>query len=395
MQVFLNQNSMKLIVTILTLGLICVVHCGFAQKKHNPKKSDDTEPWISFTNKKTELTGYKDKKGNIKIPAKLGGVFGYPDTFYNIMEVVEAPGKKYEEYYLLKNGKKIGRDSIYVFDFQSDFESEGKIRYHDYKTDKYGFFDKDGKVVIPAEYDGIDQFHNGLTTGWIHAERIHYDKKPREHSPRKKGGEMVLINDKNEVLVHNYNVEYWQKIDWYSMEVNKRSADSAIRVFIKGENGNVYSFIEYQKEFALWFYADFLPAIRAKNKTAISNFFFEEVEIGSYGGTPIDSDTSNLFKKEDFTSEIYETYLYPWANKLLDTSIIDAGYNNSEIDGYYDHSKYLRKFFSYCGKHNNEKYPNFKAGLNYNDDFEERKKLGVSELKFIRTENGYKLYKID
>ena len=48
----------------------------------------------------------------------------------------------------------VGKDSVYIFDNTPDCENEGFIRFRDHKTDKAGMFNRNGNIVIPAEYNG-------------------------------------------------------------------------------------------------------------------------------------------------------------------------------------------------------------------------------------------------
>ena len=111
--------------------------------------------WHAFENSKSRLIGFKNKKGGIEIPAKFDNL-SKQTIFNNIIAVHEYKSDK--TYYLLKNGNRIGIDSMYVFDNGYDEENEGKIRFRDKKTDKVGFFDIKGKIVIPAEYDDAATF---------------------------------------------------------------------------------------------------------------------------------------------------------------------------------------------------------------------------------------------
>ncbi|MHC0443614.1 WG repeat-containing protein, partial [Flavobacterium sp. 3-210] len=67
-----------------------------------------------------------------------------------------------KSYYLTKQGKIVGRDSLYVFDNGPDCENEGFIRFTNHKTDKMGIFNSEGKIVIPAQYSALTKVRNGL-----------------------------------------------------------------------------------------------------------------------------------------------------------------------------------------------------------------------------------------
>ena len=103
------------------------------------------------------------------------------------MAAMEENDGKFSSYYLLKNEKKIGKDSVYVWDMVFDCESEGMIRFRDSKTDKVGFFDGKGKVTIPAIYSDALPFRNNVAVVIKDAKRTCFDgklyrrEKPCEH----------------------------------------------------------------------------------------------------------------------------------------------------------------------------------------------------------------------
>lgn len=170
-----------------------------------------SDSWIRFHDTINRLSGYQDLNGNIKIPAKFKN-FTRADTFYNIMAVAEQVDSFWNEYYLLKNGRKVGQDSVFKFDFEYDCESEGKILFKDYKTNRVGFFDKNGIAIIPAIYNAASPFRNGLAVAIKNA-------KPEYWADHQiwSGGEIVIINDKNEVLMDCVK-EDLRNLNWYSLK---------------------------------------------------------------------------------------------------------------------------------------------------------------------------------
>ncbi len=180
--------------------------------------------WIRFYDTATDLSGYKDLNGKIQIPAKYNN-FTRADTFHNIIAVKEQMDSSNEEYYLLKDGRQVGQDSVFMFDFTYDCESEGKIIFNDKKKNRVGFFDKNGVVIIPAIYNAATPFCNGLAIALKNAKRSCWgeneDTLNCDHLGWK-GGETVIINDKNEILVDSLK-EYPTNINWYSLKINDPS----------------------------------------------------------------------------------------------------------------------------------------------------------------------------
>jgi hypothetical protein len=198
----------------------------------NSFSQNEKNNWVSFKDEKDdELIGYKDLNGEIKIEPKFTFLTS-SIVFENIIPVFEKTNVKNKDdfettqYYLLKNGKKIGVDSLYVSDFALDCENEDKIRFRDPKTDKVGFFDKNGKVIIPAIYNDAREFHNGLAIVIKDAKRICWEGK--EYSKENQCehwswiGNTQIINNQNELILDNVDLEEFQNIDWYSLQINPK-----------------------------------------------------------------------------------------------------------------------------------------------------------------------------
>jgi len=143
--------------------LLTLISCvSFAQ---------NNEPWTAFWNKDTTLVGFKDKNGVVKIEPKFVINMTPAHKFDDIIVVAEEVNGEWKSYYLIKSGRIIGRDSLYMFDNVCDCESEGFIRFRDHKTDKVGVFNKKGDVIIPAEYNEMTRVTNGLIIALKGAEK--------------------------------------------------------------------------------------------------------------------------------------------------------------------------------------------------------------------------------
>ncbi|MGB4776385.1 MAG: WG repeat-containing protein [Daejeonella sp.] len=340
------------------------------------------DSWIRFQDKKTELFGYKDLKGNIKIPASLNEGFGVPDTFNNIIGVTEDLGKDrpYEFYYLLKNGKKVGRDSVYISsDLYFDCENEDKIKFKDSKKDKVGFFNKSGKVIIPAIYNDVSPFYNGVSLVLINAEKeylIHDGGGKSEHWYWK-GGKKMLINDKNEILIDSCKLS--STINWYSMEINRTGLDTAIYVSLKGENNKIYSFMDYKKEFNKWFFSEFITSI---DQNKLINHYFEKITFWDEEDGWI-SEKSNKFVaekgnilKQKFKEIEQKKFKYFIAEESLNQFIFEK--------------KIYKRYYNSCGEFKKEQYPVFEIVVDHPDI---HGKLDYQEsFSFIRPGKGYHLF---
>lgn len=346
------------------------------------------DSWIRFYDTITNLSGYKDLNGNIKISPKFEN-FTRADTFYNIIAVQEKVDSSYKSYYLLKNGRKVGQDSVFMFDFTYDCESEEKILFKDKKKDRVGFFDKKGMAIIPAIYNAASPFRNGLAIALKNAKRKCWgeneDTLDCEHWSWI-GGETVLINDKNEVLIDSLT-EDPSNINWYSLKINDPNVDTSIWVSIKGGKGKTYSFINYKKEFTKWFYSTFLLALNTSNSNNLKELLFSENTFwtNENGWTSLsNNEFLNRFPKSITKERFQETNF----KKL---SINDEDLNSMIFEG-----KLYKVFFTACGSHNNEKYPAFEVMLTY---FKKRLKQSKSQtedkLKHSEVSGFYNKYEID
>ncbi|MFT3902587.1 MAG: WG repeat-containing protein [Niabella sp.] len=220
--------------------LILIVFNSFGQ---------DADTWVAYNDKEGYLFGYKNLKGQTMTPPRFMG-FSAARKFDKIAVLMEDNNGKFDSYYMLKDGTKFGRDSLYVSDMTFDCESEGLIKFRDPKTDKVGMFNEFGKVAIPAEYNDITRFKNGLAIGLKNARRAYWDKE-ENHSDCNHWswveGKEVLINKNNEILVDGFPLN--ENIDFYSLIISDKPAEDSIRANFLGTDKKYYSFIDNQKLF--------------------------------------------------------------------------------------------------------------------------------------------------
>lgn len=360
---------------------------------------NENQNWILYRDKNDDLIGYKDLNGKIQIEPKFTFLTS-SIIFKNIIPVFEKVNIKNKEdyktteYYLLKNGKKVGVDSLYFFDFTLDCENEDKIRFRDPKTDKVGFFDKNGKVIIPAIYNDASKFHNGLAIVIKDAKRIcwegeEYSKEnPCEHWSWK--GNTQIINNKNELILDNVDLQKFQDMDWYSLKINPKEIHSDDITF-KAQDENLYSFTNTEKEFEKWFYNDFI------NKTDETNFMsncFDKITVGKNGD----------IKSDEFENPEYKAYAWAFDKKenvyknnkelilkileIISLKKLNINISNGLSPVLFEYEK-NKSFYDNCGTYLNEKYPYFVVYITKKDSFSTQYYLG-----FIRTKEGYKLIEI-
>ena len=295
---------------IVQLFLLLISSFSFSQEDTN---------WYTFYNSDSTKIGYKDAKGNVKIEPKFELAMTNSKVFKDVVIVWEyAKNYSGEKYYLNKEGKKFGKDSIYIFDFTFAEESEGKIKFRDSKTDKVGFFDKNGQVVIPAIYNDAGDFHNGLAMimkdGVRKCWKENNEKQPEypncEHWSWE--GKTIMINTNNQELFEIPKENFTNSIDYNNVYKNfklNENVDSDIYTSYKGNDGNIYSFYSPEKDFKKWFETKFLPDFKT-NGRIIGKYFTNSIELQI-------EESSVIIDKKDFITKGFNKNI----NKLFDDYI--------------------------------------------------------------------------
>jgi hypothetical protein len=352
--------------------------------------AQEVAPWTQFSVQARDETryGYRDASGHVRIPAKFGG-FTNARTFRHIMAVSES--KSYKEYYLLKNGRIVGRDSVFVFDFQYDCESEGKILFRDKRKDRVGFLNAQGKAVIPAIYNFAQPFHNGLAVALIGAKRScgghSVDTLNCEHLGWA-GGRTVLLNEHNEVLINNLNTAPTGSgyLNWYSLKINAPAPDTATTVTLGAVNGDRYTFTDYKKEFTQWLYNVFVPAVRRGEAAQVRALCFTDLAVSArpFQGWP-------HFTPATFVAKYQQSVLSPRLGALQrgapGVTIFADDLNTLTFEG-----RDFHPFLTDCGEHFREKYPTFTLVLTYPAQPANAPVDHQEHFEFIRTAGGYRLF---
>lgn len=337
--------------------------------------------WYSFWDAETDLQGFKDDQGKVKIPAKFVGGFTTAQKFNKIVAVAERlHDNSFATYYLLKNGRKKGIDSVFFWDNAADCESEGKIRFHEKETDRVGFLGASGGVIIPATYNFALPFRNGLTVAVVGAEKVCFDGMPfSRDSPcehwRLEGSTNLLINAKNEILVRDF--DYKPALDLYSVKISKEQSDDPNRVSFKGTNGKFYSFVDLEKEFRNWFDCEFVSS-----PDAFSQNSFEEINYFSK------EKSKYLFTdKKEFLSkngDLLAVYFNAFKNDPPKYFISSEGLNPFIFE-----AKKYEAFFDNCRNAKEWQYPLMTLVISIYDancDYQFQ-----DHIQFLKTKKGYKL----
>jgi len=131
------------------IACIALLVSGFAFGQQN---CDYLVAYNSITATGEELTGYKTVGGEIIIPATYYHV--YTDTLHTIAFVAKDGGI----FAIDKKGNTLFE--TFIFDNGPDYVSEGLFRF--IENDKMGFASMDGEKVIPAVFDFVGGFGDGV-----------------------------------------------------------------------------------------------------------------------------------------------------------------------------------------------------------------------------------------
>ena len=332
--------------------------------------AQNNDAWISFWDKDTTHLGFKDKSGNIKIEPRFMG-FTIAHKFENIIAVSEEENENWKSYYLTKTGKIVGRDSLYVFDNGPDCENEGFIRFNDPKTDKMGFFNGDGKIVIPAEYSDLTRVRNGM----IIALKDAVKEKDGEHFFWT-GGKEFLIDINNKILIENFGFN--DELNFYSLEKSKEKNPDPVRDNFLGVDGQYYSFINFDKEFKEWLKNILLTDLSKENLLKHS---YDKITYWKKK----DDDGWITKPKEAFMKLNY---------KLIKAKLLELKSANCD---YHIFSESLNKFI-YEADEYDQYFDNCRQAKDWINPVknivispQNKNESGQDHFEFLRTENGYKL----
>ena len=353
---------------IITYFLLLIGQLTFAQ---------NNEVWVSFWDEESDLMGFKNSKGEIMIEPKFMG-FTVARSFDNIIAVMEENNGKYETYYLTKSGKKVGNDSLHINDNGADCESEGFIRFRDKKTDKVGMFDKNGNVVIPAKYDALSRTHNGLIWALKGAEKKNWDKHKESGCNHYswKGGQEVLIDTTNNLLIKNF--KYENSLNFFTLEKTKEPFSDITRKSFLAVDGSYYSFVEFEKEFRQWVTKELLDSITPEKLIAFShNTITWESESGwkKTNKDKLIADNFTILKKGLLEILQPETDFF-----ISKNGVNPFMYESEDFDKYYNN----------CGESKDWIYPTLSIIVNHKD----KNDFTQNHYEFLKTDEGYKLISV-
>lgn len=230
---------------LFAVGMFVSIQSLFAQ---------NTAPLESYYNQDSSLVGFKAANGRVVYTPQFTQA---PQKLEHIMAVVTADkAGKWQYHYMLRSGKILGRDSMYVYDNGFDCENEGFIRFT--TNDKTGLFNRKGEIVIPAVYSSLSRVINSMIISLKGAKKVvdgeHYFWS---------GGTDALIDTANRVLIENFVPE--KQLDLYTVKIENNKGTDTLREYFKGTNGKWYSFVVFEKEFNAWFQQEILANLTQEN----------------------------------------------------------------------------------------------------------------------------------
>ncbi|MBE8720840.1 hypothetical protein C4F40_08900 [Sphingobacterium sp. Ka21] len=230
----------------------------------------------SFSSDDGERIGYIDESGDTVLPPVYNPIF-CPPVIYTV-GAVSSLDTAIGMFYLNKNGKKFGRDSLWAFDFSYDVESDGFIRfsvggYPDRNTEREGLYDWKGNIRVPSEYNQLSSVKNGMLIG----------KKDAKSEPIQPGSEywnwvggkkflldtngVVLVDDLLEIKKINQDIDFYSKIE--------AEVPLPHRVNIKTVDGKYLSFINLKEEFK-----SYLKKNGQLGKLLLDTLWVDDMSIG-------------------------------------------------------------------------------------------------------------------
>jgi len=338
------------------------------------------ESWVAFT--QNELIGFKDAQGAVKVPPKLSPMFTLARRFEHIIAAGEETADGYRTYYLLRDGRQVAADSLYFFDNAPVCESENSIRFRDRARDKVGFLDGDGQQLIPAELSDATAMRNGMVVALKGATRSCADPgvslEQCEHKGWR-GGTEVLLDRHGKTLVDNFDASRAGALDWFSRQVSEQPSSDPRRVSFKGVDGRYLSFVDIEKDFAIWFRDEFLTHL---DDVSLKGHSYSRIWSGQ-GGEPLDDWQAAA------PDEVLRQY-GPALRKRLEALRTSSGYGVRQDDmGWPFDPEREPQYFDNCGDFAQWKTPKVSAMEHWEQgSFEPAKHASFD---FIRTADGYRL----
>jgi len=147
-----------------------------------PKPSP--ESWTSF--EENGVWGFRDGRGKIVIEPKFEAAYDFHGP---LAAVALAEGWRF-----IDRGGRVMDIRPFMIDNGPDYYSEGLARF--VKDGRIGFLDEAGRIVIPAQFDFVSTFSEGLAAFCIGCQKV-----PEGGHLPVRGGKWGYINVRGEMAV--------------------------------------------------------------------------------------------------------------------------------------------------------------------------------------------------
>jgi len=367
---------------LLCLSFIVTYGCG--SSRSIIQSGDSSEPLFRF--KEGDLVGYKSTQGQTIIKPRFSKA--HAQKLEDIMIVSESKKDQDESFYLTRSGKKLNNVKAYKYGKSYECENEGFIRFKDPDSDMVGLFNKDGKVVIPAEYNDLSQVHFGLVRAYKNAEKqkAHnqtYSFGYKYYQDHLRGGcnhinwiggDKQLLNTKNELLIEKFN--HKGRLDFSSLIIQEEASENPAKESFLGTDGSYYVFTNIEKDFEQWIAEDFLRGI--DTETLIMNTMDSIMHADKEGEWTVES-------KSDF----YDKNAKEIINRLsgLSAEKLDYRVRLIELNPKAYNRSYFSRYYNNCGQSIKAKYPVLELRR---DDYSSDK-IKRTVLRFLKTDTDYKI----
>lgn len=316
------------------------------------------DTWTAFYDNEEEsyLLGFKNSKGAVMISPKFMG-FTTVRKWDHIAAFMEDSSGLFLQYYMLKDGTKFGRDSLYIFDMSFDCESEGYIKFRDPVSGHTGMFDSVGKIAIPPVYNDITAFRNGMAVALKGAYKKRWDTDSGHSGCDHwswEGGEELLIDQQNNVLISGFPAS--NDLDIYSMKMDSLPETDSTRVYFRGKDQRYYSFTDKLQYFRQFLFREFLTNI--SQDQLIQHAYKHIIHWDD------DSSSWQQTSKEHYIKQHYGL-LSQKLTMLLDTTTV---YSIS-LAGFLPHPEVmlpeLEHCYDNCGQWNTSRYPLYQVSISH------------------------------
>lgn len=282
--------------------------------------AQDCKYWYAFENEDSRNTlskslVFKDCHGNTMTDGAYISPMTNVKRFEKIIALTEYSNEKSTSYYLNKQKKKFGIDSLYTFDLSHDVEQEGFIRFSvgNY-LDSIGLFDSNGKIKIEPKYNALSKVNNGLLYAKIGAKQKHekHNHGDCDHWSFE-GGKNLILDSSGTVLIDDFKDENLS-LDLFSLKVSEQKTLEKYRHNYLGANNKYYSFISFRDEFKDFINTTFIQSIGNQDFYSLLIFNIQQ-SLGFKSNQRLDREVNWIIKTLKSKTIKFSEFSYFFVNE--------------------------------------------------------------------------------